>query len=105
MISTILFLSLSSFAQAQVTVKVDSFVSTGRYTTTAELCGHVEGAKSSQQILVVSDPNSKGPGKYIVLTTPAGEFCAVISTATGTADASLVGSSSVSRVSQFSDRN
>ncbi len=89
------FFSLVALADAPLTVKVDSFSSTGRATTAAELCGHVEGAKSTQQILIVSDPKSKGPGKYVALTTPQGEFCAVIATVFGQADVSLIGSSVV----------
>ena len=89
------FFSLAAFADTLLTVKVDSFVSTGRTTTAAELCGHIEGGvKSTQQILIVTDPKSKGPGKYVALTTSQGEFCAVVSTVTGLADVTILGSSS-----------
>ena len=85
-------LPLAAFAAAG-TIKIDSFVSTGRSTSTAELCGHVEGATGAHQILVVSDPKSKGPGKYVVSTTPQGEICIVVATATGSVEASIIGSS------------
>lgn len=71
-------------------VKVDSFVSIGHGVSAAEICGHLEGSVKSAQILIVTDPRSKGPGKYIALTTPQGEFCAVVGTATGQADVSIV---------------
>jgi hypothetical protein len=80
-------------ADVGLSVKVDSFVSTGRYTTAAEVCGHVEGGvTSTQQILIVTDPKSKGPGRYVAITLPTGEFCAVVATAFGQADVSIVGS-------------
>lgn len=98
MTSIILFGLLGTFASAAtpLSAKIDSFVYTSRQTTAAELCGHIEGTvKSPQQILIVSDPKSKAPGKYVALTTPKGEFCAVIATTTGEADVSIVGASSI----------
>jgi hypothetical protein len=81
----------SALSQPALSVKVDSFSFAGRATSAAEICGHVVGeVKTSQQILIVSDPKSKSPGKYVVSTTPTGEFCAVISTA-GQADTSILG--------------
>lgn len=92
----IAMLSSGSALAAMPTVKIDSFSATGRATTAAELCGHIEGErKGAEQILIVTDPKSKGPGRYIALATPNGEFCAVVSTVFGQADASLVGSVSV----------
>lgn len=92
---SILLSSFSIFtAQAEVplTAKVTSFVFAGRSTSAAELCGHIEGdVKSSQQILIVTDPKSKGPAKYIVATTAQGEFCALVATVFGQADVSVVG--------------
>ena len=89
------FLSLPARAQTPLIVKVDSFNSTGRATTAAELCGHIEGGvKTSQQILIVTDPKSSGPGKYVALTTPQGEFCSVVATVTGLADVTILGASS-----------
>lgn len=89
------FFSLAAQGAAALTVKVDSFISTGRATISAELCGHVEGGNNTaQQILIVTDPKSKGPGRYVVLTTPEGEFCSVVATATGTADVSIIGAPS-----------
>jgi hypothetical protein len=84
--------SSNSYAQSDSMVKVDSFVSTGQSTTTAELCGHIEGTSvSTQQILIVTDPKSKGPAKYVALTTPQGEFCSIVATAFGQADVSIIG--------------
>jgi hypothetical protein len=98
------FFGLAALADTPLTVKVDSFSSTGRATTAAELCGHVEGAKATQQILIVTDPKSKGPGKYVALTTPQGEFCAVVATVFGQADVSLIGSNSIATAAQITNR-
>ena len=88
---TTIVLPSFAFAAAEK-VKIDSFAFTGSSTSTAELCGHTEDAAGSRQILILSDPKSKGPGKYVANTTPQGEFCAVIATVTGTAEVSIIGS-------------
>jgi hypothetical protein len=85
--------NVDAFAQPPLTVKVDSFATVGRATTAAEICGHIVGpVKSAQQILMVSDPKSKTPGKYVVSSTSSGEFCSIIATGYGEADVSIVGS-------------
>ncbi len=92
MIMLFTFFSVLTVHGQTLSPKVDSFVSTGRSTSTAELCGHIEGAtqKVSHFILIVSDHKSKGPGRYVVNTTLDGKFCAVIATSTGQAEVSLL---------------
>lgn len=92
MIMLFTFFSVLAVHGQTLNPKVDSFVSTGRSTSTAELCGHLEGAtqKASHLILIVSDPKSKGPGRYVVNTTLDGKFCAVIATTVGQAEVSLL---------------
>lgn len=76
-------------------VKVDSFDYAGQTTTAAELCGHIEGTVTGgMQLLVVVDPDQKVPGNYVALPTPQGQFCVVVSTLTGNANVSIVGSGS-----------
>jgi hypothetical protein len=98
MLFALAFLGVA-FGQTPLTAKVDSFIPLGHATIGAELCGHIVGdIKSAQQVLIVTDPSYKGPGKYVVATTASGEFCAVVATATGLAEVSIIGPRAASPV-------
>lgn len=88
------FLSVAAMAAE---VKITSFKYTGRdtYSSTAEICGIVNGGGNGPLILVdlVIDPRHRTPGKYTTVTAQDGQFCAVVSTLTGRAEASVRGES------------
>jgi hypothetical protein len=84
---------VSMTASAAPTLQITSFARAGTQTTAAELCGRVNGGTGNEVVQVNSDPDTKDPGHYFSLVGTDGTFCIVISTATGTATASIKGSS------------
>lgn len=81
-------------SETSATINITSFVSleSGEVRNTgAELCGVVENAEGRHYMVeVVSDPNYKAPGNYMVIPNGEGKFCVVVSTQTGRAEARLV---------------
>ena len=76
-------------------IEITSFVSleSGEIRNTgAELCGVVSNTEGGHYMVkVVSDPNYKAPATYMTIPSPEGQFCVVLSTQTGRAEASLIG--------------
>lgn len=74
-------------------VKITSFrflESGSHFSPAAELCGELLAPTGKSQIVkVISDPQSKGPATYHVLTGKDGKFCTVLATFTGKAEAEL----------------
>lgn len=72
-------------------VKVTSFRylnTSGSLSPAAEICGELVGVTGKPEMIkVVSDPKSKSPGTYQVWTAKDGNFCSVIATFTGRAEA------------------
>jgi hypothetical protein len=68
-------------------VKITSFTypNSGQYY--AELCGHIEGAKSSPTVIkILVDPKSKNPANYNTIAGADGKFCLTIVTYQGEAE-------------------
>lgn len=87
---TALFTLQASYAAE---VKITSFLYTGTRSTTAELCGKVSGKSELPVIVDVTvDPKRNNPGSYTVIPAVSGKFCTVVSTESGNADVSLIGS-------------
>ena len=86
-------LSLCVVGQA-AEVKITSFNFIGYRSTVAELCGSIAGAMDPVAIVdITSDPSYKKPAQYSTIASQDGQFCIVINTITGHADAKLRGQS------------
>ena len=99
-IVAILALFVTSFAFADVTplisVKINSFYHIGDTNSTlGEVCGLVTVADTDAiaktanliPVTVTVDPTTSNPGNYTVLVDRTGNFCAVVNTFTGSAQA------------------
>ena len=79
-------------AAGQPSVAITSFIMPDNNTHAGEICGHVTGADSGYSIVRVGvDPREKKPGIYNTLAGADGEFCVVVVTYTGLAEASVKG--------------
>ena len=91
-VSIFLSSALSSAAFA-ADVKITSFRMLGestRINRAAELCGELtQPTGKPEMVRIVSDPQSKTPGKYYVWAGADGKFCSVIATYTNEANADL----------------
>jgi hypothetical protein len=79
-------------AAGEPSVVISSFIMPDNNTHAGEICGHVTGAASGFTVVRVSvDPREKKPGIYNTLAGSDGEFCVVVVTYTGLAEASVAG--------------
>ena len=94
LISTMLVLGFSSFAMADDDreISINSFqrVEYGNHNNpTAELCGHITGASSPHDRMIVEADPRGNPGRYTTTPGPEGNFCILIRTQTGQAKVTL----------------
>jgi hypothetical protein len=87
----LLALPLVAFAaSSEPEVRVNSFHMIAQAGSGAEICGVVlTPTGHPQMVKVVVDPNTRNPGSYYVWSGKDGKFCAVVSTFSGSAEASL----------------
>src|ERR1700745_1990747 len=101
-VAAILALFVASYAFADAApapmfnVKINSFTHLGDVNSTlGELCGTVTVTDTETMpkvaniipVTVTADPNTGNPGQYTVLVDRTGNFCTLINTYTGTAQA------------------
>lgn len=100
-------LMLSSFITVyaeEPKVETTSFRYVGRYTSAAELCGKVTGVEGATTVFITSDPKSKTPAPYQVMTKKDGTFCTLVATFTGKADVSLTETSAGETIVSITNR-
>jgi hypothetical protein len=70
-------------------VEINSFVYVNNAGRVAEICGKVTGASAATLVRIVVDVNTSNPGIYNVMAGKDGQFCSVVASYRGTANATL----------------
>ncbi len=80
----------TSFAVAAPSVKITSFLSAGRGTKAAEVCGVVSGISGTwSPVKIIVDHDGERPGSYNTIVDAMGKFCVSVVTFNGTAKAEV----------------